>query len=142
MQTPPALAILGWGAIVLGALSLLGAGLVLAMFLAAETRSFLPIAAGVQLVLATLAIWAGAALLRLRRWARTCLEVVAWTSIVVLIAFGAMWIAQARTFAPSGPPLFRIVFGAMGAFVMLVILAPLVLAIRMLRSAKVREALA
>lgn len=141
MTRPASISILGWTAIVLGALSILGAAIVLAMFLAARESSYVPLFAGVQLVLAVLAVWAGAALLRLRRWARACLEVVAWLAIVLLLAVSVFWFASATSFAEDGPPLFRIVFKAMGGFVIVVLVVPLVVAIRALRSAAVREAL-
>ena len=102
----------------------------------------------VQLALAISAIVAGVGFLRLQSWARAYIEVLAWVFLFGTVGFGVIWLRSAVSFSnrlhdtaaavPAGFPASLV--GA-GVIAMLIILFPLVLVIRELRSPAVREAM-
>ena len=57
-----------------------------------------------QLVLAVLGLWAGIALLRLRAWARTTIEVLTWLTLAYTVERGVVW---AWTFKTTSAELAR-----------------------------------
>jgi hypothetical protein len=104
----------------------------------------------VQGALAVFIIIASIQFLRLRRWARTALEVIAWLGLVYLVGFGIFWVVSwigitsniPITEGTPGPaPMFNIVGAVMGSVVTLFWAAPLVVIIIFLRGKTIREAL-
>ena len=102
-----------------------------------------------QVALAAFIIIASIQFLRLRRWARTALEVIAWLGLVYIVGFGIFWVTSwisitsgiPATEGASGPPPLFNVFGAvMGSMVMLFWAIPLVVIIAFLRGKTIREA--
>jgi hypothetical protein len=104
----------------------------------------------VQVVLAIFIIIASIQFLRLRRWARTALEVIAWLGLVYLVSFGIFWVVSwleitsniPVTEGAQGPtPMFNIFGAVMGSVVTLFWAAPLVVIIIFLRGKTIRGAL-
>jgi hypothetical protein len=103
-----------------------------------------------QVALAIFIIIASIQFLRLRRWARTALEVIAWLGLVYIVGFGIFWVVSwigitsniPVTEGVSGPsPMFNIVGAVMGSVVALVWAVPLVVIIVFLRGKTIRGAL-
>jgi hypothetical protein len=104
----------------------------------------------VQVALAIFIIIASIQFLRLRRWGRTALEVIAWLGLVYVVGFGIFWVASwigitssiPLTEGTSGPPPMFGIFGAiMGSVVALIWAVPLVVIIIFLRGKTIRGAL-
>ncbi|MBN1255800.1 MAG: hypothetical protein JXA50_11050 [Deltaproteobacteria bacterium] len=103
----------------------------------------------VQIALAAFILIASIQFLRLRRWARTALEVIAWLGLVYFVGFGiffvASWIAMTSNIpfseGASGPsPMFGIFGAVMGFVVTLFWAVPLVVIIIFLRGKIIRGA--
>ena len=104
----------------------------------------------VQVALAVFILIASIQFLRLRRWARTALEVIAWLGLVYIVGFGIFWVASwlditssiPVTEGTSGPSsIFDIVGAIMGSVVALAWAVPLVVIIILLRGKTIRGAL-
>jgi hypothetical protein len=104
----------------------------------------------VQCALAIFIIIAGIQFLRLRRWARIALEVVAWLGLVYVVAFGIFWVVSwlgitssipITEGAPGPTPLFGIFGAVMGSVVALCWAVPFVVIIIFLRGKTIKEAL-
>ena len=103
-----------------------------------------------QGIVALVAIWAGASLLRLKQWARTTIEVLSWIALLYTVGFGIFWVyswvemtSQIPTHgAPTDPVSFRLMGAVMGVVVTAVFAVPLWIMIRYLRGAEVRMAIA
>lgn len=104
----------------------------------------------VQVAFAIFILIASIQFLRLRRWARTALEVVSWLGLVYMVGFGIVWVASwigitssiPLTEGTPGPsPLFNIVSVVMGSLVAVCWAVPLVVIIVFLRGKTVRGAL-
>jgi hypothetical protein len=102
-----------------------------------------------QVALAAFIIIASIQFLRLRRWARTALEVIAWLGLVYIVGFGIFWVTSWISItsgipvtegAPGPPPLFGLFGAVMGSMVALVWAVPLVVIIAFLRGKMIREA--
>ena len=109
--------------------------------------SFFGVAVLAQTGAGILAIVAGIHFLKLRRWARMCLEVLSWFAVVFLVGYGIfwgiMWFTMTGASGPEGPPGFemmRVITPIMGGLMMGGFAVPFVLMIRSLRSTKVRAA--
>ena len=103
-----------------------------------------------QCAIAILVIIASIQFLRLRRWARTALEVIAWLGLVYVVGFGIFWVVSwigitsnipSTDGAPGPSPLFGIFGAVMVSVVTLFWAAPLVVIIIFLRGKTIREAL-
>ena len=104
----------------------------------------------VQVALAVFIIIASIQFLRLRRWARTALEVVAWLGLLYLVSFGIFWVVSwigitsnipSTEEAPGLFPMFNIFGAIMGSVITLFWAAPLVVIIIFLRKKTISEAL-
>lgn len=104
----------------------------------------------VQVALGIFVIIASIQFLRLRRWARTALEVIAWLGLVYVVTFGIFWVVSwigitsnipLTEGAPGSPPLFGIFGAIMGSVVTLFWAVPLVVIIIFLRGKTIKEAL-
>ncbi len=103
----------------------------------------------VQLAVAVVAVVAGIQFLKLRSWARTVLEVIAWLSVIYVIGFGVFWLFMWSTIsgqlpqegAPFDSRTFEIFGLVMGAFVTLVFAVSLGITIKYLRGKVVRGAI-
>jgi hypothetical protein len=98
-----------------------------------------------QVGVASIALISGAGLLRLRAWARTTVEVLAWASLVGLVAFGVVWLRTATSMTShlpkdAGVPNLGPVFVAGGVVAMIMFVIPTLVVIRVLRTATVRAA--
>ncbi len=104
----------------------------------------------VQVAFAIFVIIASIQFLRLRRWARIALEVVAWLGLVYLVGFGIVWVVSwigitsnihltEGTVGPS--PKFNMVGAIMGSVVTVFWAVPLVVIIIFLRGKTIRRAL-
>jgi hypothetical protein len=103
----------------------------------------------VQVAFAIFVMIASIQFLRLRRWARTALEVIAWLGLVYIVGFGIFWVTSWISItsgipvtegAPGPPPLFGLFGAVMGSMVALVWAVPLVVIIAFLRGKMIREA--
>ena len=103
----------------------------------------------VQVAFAIYILIASIQFLKLRRWARTALEVVSWLGLVYIVGFGIFWVASwlditssipVTEGAPGPPPLFGIFGAVMGSIVALVWAVPLVVIIIFLRGKTIKEA--
>lgn len=109
---------------------------------------------GVLLVLqglvALVAVWAGIALLQLKAWARTTIEVLSWLTLAYCIGFGIywvyLWLSMTGQMPKGGGPvdtdMFQILGVVMGVVVIVAFAVPLWIMIRYLRGAEVRAAVA
>jgi len=102
-----------------------------------------------QAAAAAVAMIAGAQFLRLRRWTRPVLEVLAWFALVFVIGFGLVWVSTwlavtARMFDTGALPheFFTAMGVMMGIGTAVVWSLPLGVIIVLLRSTTVRQALA
>jgi hypothetical protein len=104
----------------------------------------------VQCALAIFILIASIQFLRLRRWARTALEVITWLGLVYVVGFGIFWVVSwigitsniPITEGTPGPSsLFNIVGAVMGSVVALFWAVPLVVIIIFIRGKTIREAL-
>jgi hypothetical protein len=104
----------------------------------------------VQIALAIFIIIASIQFLRLRRSARTALEVIAWLGLVYVVGFGIFWVVSwigitsnipitEGTVGPS--PKFNMVGAVMGSVITLCWAVPLVVIIIFLRGKTIRRAL-
>jgi TRAP-type C4-dicarboxylate transport system permease small subunit len=102
-----------------------------------------------QTVAAILAVSAGIALLYLKAWARTTLEILSWLAFLYCVGFGIFWVytwISMTGHAPTGETpfdtsTFQIMGAVMGLVVILVFAAPLWIMIRYLRGNEVRTAI-
>lgn len=105
------------------------------------------ILAGVQIILALVAITAGINLLKLRRWARTAIETLTWFSLTYIVVFGCywvyMWLAMTSSFPDNQMPAgmgFLKYFGViMGVVINIIFGTPLVIMLNKLRSTAVKN---
>ena len=103
-----------------------------------------------QGIVALIAIWAGASLLRLKQWARTTIEVLSWIGLLYMVGFGIFWVytwvAMTSEVPPHGgqvdPVSFQLMGAVMGVVITAVFAVPLGIMIRYLRGAEVRTAIA
>jgi hypothetical protein len=104
----------------------------------------------VQAIVSVLAIWAGIALLGLRAWARTTIEVLSWLAFAYCIGFGILWgylwVSITGQLPASEMPVdmgtIRLIGAVMGIVVVTIFAIPLWIMIRYLRGADVRKAIA
>lgn len=100
--------------------------------------------AAVTLAMGLVAIVAGAAILRLKAWARPILEALAWLALTWVLGFAFAWLRTAASLAsriPKDQSFPAPVFIGMGAGMAIAYGAAVVLAIRALRSDAMRSAL-
>jgi len=98
-----------------------------------------------QVIVAGVAIFAGVALLRLKAWARTCIEVLSWLGLAYCVGFGILWLSTWTSMtgdAPSEMHGFAMMGAVMGVLVTAAFAAPLGFMIRYLRSPEARLATA
>jgi hypothetical protein len=104
----------------------------------------------VQVAFAIFVMIASIQFLRLRRWARTALEVITWLGLVYAVGFGIFWVVSwigitsnipitEGTVGPS--PKFNMVGAVMGSVITLCWAVPLVVIIIFLRGKTIRRAL-
>jgi len=97
----------------------------------------------VQMAIAVLALVAGIQFLRLRAWARTALEVVAWVGLAQVGLVGLGWLWMVTSFASKagagGPGLL---FGVVLSVMFVLSAAPFVVILAFLRGRTIREAVA
>ena len=102
-----------------------------------------------QVAVAIVIIIASIQFLRLRRWARTALEVITWLGLVYIVGFGIFWVASWLDMTssipmtegtPGPPPMFDIFGAIMGSVIALVWAVPLVVIIIFLRGKTIKEA--
>lgn len=155
-QRPTCVTVIGWAWIVLGSLMVVSS--IMAGFVqltmwdefgrgggAPFPFSMLPLLIVVQLAVAVGGVVSGVAFLRLKAWARTVLEVLAWLLLVGLVAFTVVWMVNwiamndQMALRNSGFASMGIV---MGIVVSVVYGGPLVVMLVYLRGPKVRGALA
>jgi hypothetical protein len=104
----------------------------------------------VQVALAIFILIASIHFLRLRQWARTALEIIAWLGLVYLVGFGIFWVVSwigitssiPLTEGMPGPsPMFNIAGVVMGSLITVCWVVPFVVIIIFLRKNTVREVL-
>jgi hypothetical protein len=101
-----------------------------------------------QILFAGFSLFAGIQFLRLRSWARTALEVIAWLGLTYIIGFGIFWIiswvsitsAIPAEGAAAPPAAFNIIGAIMGAVVIAIFAVPAIVIIIFLRKPEVRRA--
>jgi len=159
MRRPTAVTVIAWVWIALGGFACLGSlwggfGYIMMQPAAEEDPlpeeigwffSFFGVAVLAQAGMGILAIVAGIHFLKLRTWARMCLEVLSWFAVVFLVGYGIfwaiMWLIMTGESGSEGPPglgMMRIVAPVMAVLMMGGFAVPFVLMIRSLRSTKVR----
>lgn len=165
---PTAITVIGWLFIGCGALAILSGAFAVVISIVAPPPAeppaktadaplpfqivgrifdYMGLLGAVQIVIAALMIWSGAAFLRLRAWARTVIEAITWLGLLYTLSFGAMWIYLVSTIwreaeaAPDAMNVFFPMFIGMGAAVILSFAIPLVVILRVVRGRAVREAL-
>jgi hypothetical protein len=103
-----------------------------------------------QIALAIFVLIVSIQFLRLRTWARSALEIIAWLGLLYVVAFGIFWIASwigitsvlpSSAGAPEPSPLFSIFGAIIGLFVTVVWSVPFAVIIMFLRGKVIREAL-
>ena len=162
-QRPTSVTVIGWAAIGLGCLSVFsGAGALAVSAVMSRMEGFPPqpdpyfptswfthirAVAVVQIPLAALAAWAGFAFLRLRPWSRAALEVYAWVSLALLLAFTIEWVllglAIRKAIGHETSSSFPLGLFTMNGFISMLAFATVnVIVIRTLRSRQVREVFA
>lgn len=164
MKRPTAVAVIGWAWIVLGGLACVGVvwgGLMFGMVTSIaredpppdEMAWFFPLVGAVLVAeagIGILGIVAGAHFLKMRAWARTCLEVLSWLMVIGMAAYTVFfivmfWYMESRATAqfdePKALSLMRYAMPVMACVMMGAFATPFVFMIRGLRSAKVRAAI-
>jgi len=161
MRRPTAVTVIAWVWIVLGGFACLGSlwggfGYIMIHSAAQQAPppdemdwffSFFGVAVLAQTGVGTLAIVAGTRFLKLRTWARMCLEVLSWFAVVFLVGYSIFWsiiwfilTGESGAEGPHGFGMMRIIAPLMGLLMMGGFAIPFVLMIRSLRSTKVRAA--
>lgn len=170
MERPTSVTVIGWIWIVLGILMFLSAGMGLLAFVAQRAMiadmpsppeelpgmhgviwrlfQYFHIFAAVQILLAALIIVAGIHFLKLRAWARTCLEVVSWLGLTYVLGFGAfwlfMWVSMSTQIGEIPEPFPGDAFAWVGVMMGIVVITtsavPLIVVIKFLRGATIRNA--
>ena len=101
-----------------------------------------------QVVVMSLMIWSGAAFLRLRAWARTVVEIIAWLGLTYNVGFGVLWCLTLLSMTQNVPrdstyvSAFPWIMLAMGIVMIIAFSIPLVVIIRVVRGRVVRDAIA
>jgi hypothetical protein len=102
-----------------------------------------------QVALAIFVLMASIHFLKLRKWARNAVEIVAWLGLLYVVGFGIFWVVSWITItsnipvseAPSGPPpMFNIIGAIMGCVVTVVWAVPLIIIIIFLRGKTIKDA--
>ncbi|MCJ7663233.1 MAG: hypothetical protein MUO24_03220 [Desulfobacterales bacterium] len=102
-----------------------------------------------QVAFAIFVLMASIHFLKLRKWARNAVEIVAWLGLFYVIGFGIFWVVSwiditssfPVTEAPAGPPpLFNIIGAVMGCVVTVVWAVPLIIIIIFLRGKSIKDA--
>lgn len=157
-QRPTSVTVIGWAAVGLGTLSVFSAAgaLLISTFMPpietfpTQPGQYFPtwpfahmraVAAG-QILLAACAAATGFAFLRLRPWSRPALEVYAWVTLALLLAFSVTWVRTASSMGQAGEPFPMGLFAVGGLIPMAAFVAVNIVVIRTLRSREVRAALA
>ena len=139
-----AITLIGWVYIAFGILAAIGGVIGLLVSLLGPMPYFFPLIAAVQLVVGSAMIAAGKSFLRMRAWARTVLEILAWLGILHNVAFAVVWIRYLM-------PMFRTssraewilpVMTIIGLSTNIAFCAALVFIISVLRGPAVRSAIA
>jgi hypothetical protein len=165
---PTSVTVIGWLAVVLGIMMIFSGSFGLLVFtlmpgkpsaqsmggvpgplvFMARVFDYFPLLVMVQVVVAATMIASGAAFLRLRAWARTALEVLAWLVLCYLIGFGGLWLYAAASMGSVAsqsaevPAVFFLALMGIGVFAIVGFTIPVVLVLRVLRGRTVREAVA
>jgi len=170
MQRPTSVSVIGWLAVIFGGMAVLSAVMILTVsLLVPEMRDATPpessdmpapfrlmsyvfryfwVLAVIQLGAATLLISAGVALLKLRAWARTTIEIYACFGLAYNLAFGTFWLWSIASMMKVVPEeagtaaTMSIVMMVFGALMVVGFSIPLIIVIRVLRGATVRTAIA
>jgi len=104
----------------------------------------------VQVALGIFVIIASIQFLRLHRWARTALEVIAWVGLVYVVGFGIFWVVSwigitsnipIAEGTPGTSSMFNMVGAVMGFVVAVVWAVPLIVIIAFLRGETIKKAL-
>jgi hypothetical protein len=161
-KRPASITVTGWLTIAVGTLGILGAALVLLVSKFMPLPAEFPpdpafalqywmlghcgVIAGVQTVVAASALIAGFALLQMRSWARTYIEVLAWLYLAGTLAIGTLWVRSAvgmsrRISSAPGFPFPPWMFVGTGIVAIAATVVPTLLVIWALRSKAVRGAI-
>lgn len=152
-QRPTCVTVIGWAWIVIGILMCISA--VMAVLISSMMMDVLrdqpdvpfiielfPLLFAVQLVVGVLGIFAGVHFLRLRTWARTTLEVLSWSLLVLLVGFLVLWMINWLSMAARhGGDGFALMGAVVGLLSTALYVVPLGIMLRYLRGPKVREAM-
>jgi hypothetical protein len=169
VERPTSLTVIGWLAVGLGSLGVLGGLMGLAVSLLvpemhdvgtqdtadipapvgimSDVFPYFWVLATVQLLAAALLIVAGIGLLRLKAWARTAIEVLAWLGLAYNLGFGVFWLWSLAAMSEgmpkdAGPAAVVPTMMVSGIVMIVAFSVPLVIVIRVLRGTNVREAIA
>jgi hypothetical protein len=102
-----------------------------------------------QVTLAIFVLIASIQFLRLRKWARSALEIISWLGLVYVVGFSIFWVVSwigitsglpSALGSPAPSPLFSIFGAIIGACVAVAWSVPLVVIIMFLRGKMIREA--
>ncbi len=167
---PTAVTVIAWVWIVLGGLSILIAVPSLLLFwfvfdlpelqesipvevpwivkIMAKGAQWLDLLYLLQLALGTFAVVSAIHFLRLRRWARTALEILSWGTLVYIMGFGTVWVLGWISMAGHIPAevqvidgeTFQIIGAIMGPIMALIFALPFGIMVWHLRGDKVRNA--
>src|SRR5712691_9938189 len=139
-----AITLIGWVYIAFGIPAALGGMIGLLMTLVIAVQYFFAPIAATQLVVGTAMIAGGTAFLRLRAWARTLLETLAWLGLLYNIAFAVLWVGflMPKFHVPSRDALKLPAMTALGLMINIAFCTALVFIISTLRGPAVRSAIA
>lgn len=103
-----------------------------------------------QVAFAIFVMIASIQFLKLRRWARNALEIIAWLGLVYVVGFGIFWVVSwinitshfpVSEIPSEPPPMFNIIGAIMGCVVTAAWTAPLIIIIIFLRGKTIKDAL-
>ncbi|HEY8180980.1 MAG TPA: hypothetical protein VII32_01985 [Thermoanaerobaculia bacterium] len=139
-----AITLIGWIYIAFGILAAFGGLVGVLMSLLMPIPHFVSLIAAVQLIAGSAMIAGGKAFLRLRAWARTLLETLAWLGLLYNLASGALWIwfLMPMFRATSRDAWMLPVMTAIGLLTNIAFCASLVYIISVLRGSSIRSAIA
>jgi hypothetical protein len=139
-----AITLIGWVYIAFGILAAFGGLVGVLISLLMPIPHFVPLIAAVQLIAGSAMIAGGKAFLRLRAWARTLLETLAWLGLLYNVAGGVLWIwfLMPMFRASSRDAWMLPTMTAIGLLTNIAFCAALVYIISVLRGSNVRSAIA
>jgi hypothetical protein len=139
-----AITLIGWVYIAFGILAAFGGVIALLVSLLRPMPYFFPLIAAVQLAVGSAMIAGGKSFLRMRAWARTVLEILAWLGLLYNVAFAVLWIwfVMPMFRATSREAWMLPVMTAIGLSTNIAFCAALVYIISVLRGSNIRSAIA